>query len=94
MSEDFTQRVLQVAAAATAPLGRFDIAEAIDPGTHEFPDDQSPEYDAFANRRIDIGRTVAQLEQEGLLECVIPANGEQGDLLQISALGRDRLQTP
>ncbi|MEN3308985.1 MAG: hypothetical protein V7603_5187 [Micromonosporaceae bacterium] len=91
MSEDFTRRVLQVAADATAPLGRFDIAEAINPGPHGLTED-APEYEAFATRRIDIIRTAVRLEQEGLLECVTPATGEQGDLLRISAAGRDRLQ--
>ena len=88
---ELIQQVLQVAAQATGPIGRFDIADAIDPGTDDLQED-TPEHDAFTLLRLAIIRAAVDAEQSGLLECVRPATGGERDLLQVSARGREQLQ--
>jgi hypothetical protein len=88
---ELIQQVLQVAARATEPICRFDIADAIDPGTDDLQED-TPEHEAFTLRRLAIIRAAVNAEQTGLLECVRPATGGEGDLLQLSARGREQLQ--
>src|SRR5690349_18818259 len=91
VSDDLLRQVLQVAAAASAPLGRFDIADAIDPGRPELQEGTA-EHDAFLQQRIAIVAAAAVAERDGLLDCVRPATGGEGDLLRISTTGRERLQ--
>lgn len=90
--DDLINQVLRAASHATEPIGRFDIADAIDPATGDLKEDTA-EHEAFLNQRMAIIRAAVEAERAGLLECTRPATGDEPDLLQLSATGRERLQS-
>lgn len=90
-SEYLISEVLRVAAQATEPIGRFDIVEALEEAG-DMPAEGTREDDALLEQRIAIIGAAVSAEQTGFLECVRPANGGDGDFLQISQSGRAWLE--
>ncbi|GGM22505.1 hypothetical protein ACFFX1_11095 [Dactylosporangium sucinum] len=90
-NDELIQQVLQVVAHATGPIGRFDIADAIDPGDPDLQEGTA-EHEAMLEQRIAIIRAAVDAEQAGLLESERPAGGDGADLVRITAQGREQLQ--